>query len=383
MANLFLNPQFVLICTTNLSLFLVLSTWSFLPLFIVQTGGDSADAGLIMGSLGLTSLGSLPFLAPLIDRYGRKGFIVFGVLLAGLSNAGFYLFTSYSPLMIVVRLVQGVAFAACFNACSTAVVDLVPQEQRDQGIGLFGASSSMAVAVGPYLGEQVLLRWGFDAYFMLLIGYGLIGACTGLLLKEPQREVGDHEVWGFFPTAVRDRHVSMMLLAAAFGAGFAAMNTFLPLYARTLGLHTGLFFVSYGVSLLLIRLFLGQLLNRVRREVLIFTCLLGFGLVLLATSRIYLVIHTVGLGVAFGALQGISYPAMMARMVDRSRDHNRAVVVSLFTGSFGAGINASLLLWGLLADLKGLPFMYLSAAAAMFLCAALWLSACLTSRPGR
>ena len=132
-ASLLLNAQFLLICTTNLSLFLVLSTWSFLPLFIVEIGGDSADAGLIMGSMGLTSLGSLPFIAPLIDRYGRKGFIVGGALLVGISNAGFLFFSTYSPLMVVVRLIQGVGFAACFNGCATAVVDLVPPEQRDQG----------------------------------------------------------------------------------------------------------------------------------------------------------------------------------------------------------------------------------------------------------
>jgi MFS family permease len=87
----------------------------------------------------------------------------------------------------------------------------------------------------------------------------------------------------------------------------------------------------------------------------------------------YLPIHVVALGLLFGILQGISYPAMMATMVDRSGEHNRAVVVGLFTGSFGVGINASLLLWGVVAELKGLRFMYLSAAAGMTLCAVTWI----------
>ena len=380
--GLLMNTQFLLICTANLSLFLVLSTWSFLPLFIVEIGGDSADAGLVMGSMGVTSLGSLPFISPLIDRYGRKGFIIGGALLVGISNAGFLLFSSYSPLMVAVRLIQGVGFAACFNGCSTAVVDLVSPEQRDQGIGLFGASSSLAVAFGPYWGERILLWWGFDYYFLLLIGYGLIGTCAALLLREPERTVGLHEARGFFPTAIRDRYVSMMALAAAFGAGFAAMNVFLPLYAKTLGLHSGMFFVAYGLSLLVIRLFLGHLLDRIRRETLIWACLLVFGVMLWMTSKVYLVVHTILLGIVFGALQGIAYPAMMARMVDRSRDHNRGIVVGLFTGSFGAGLNASVLVWGWVAEMKGLPSMYLSAAAAMFLCGAVSLGVNLVRRNG-
>ncbi|MFH0825441.1 MAG: MFS transporter [Pseudomonadota bacterium] len=154
MGRILSNPQFLLITGANLALFLVLSSWSFLPVFVVDLGGTKADAGLLMGSIGITSLGSVPLRAPLIVRWGRKVFIVPGVLLVGVSNLGFMFFDSYSPLMILVRLVQGIAFAGCFNGCSTAIVDLLPPERRAQGIGLFGASSSLAVAVGPYISRS-------------------------------------------------------------------------------------------------------------------------------------------------------------------------------------------------------------------------------------
>lgn len=369
MTGILLSSQFLLIGATNFSLFLVLSTWSFLPLFIVDIGGNSTDVGLIMGSIGITTLGSLPFVTPLMDRYGRKPFIVGGALVAGVSNAGFFLFDSYSLLIAVVRLIQGAAFAACFNGCSTAVVDLVPAESRAQGIGLFGVSSSLAVAIGPYLGEKVLLGWGFDAYFLLLVGFGLTGFFIGLLVKEPPRRISQKEVHGFFPTALRDHHLPMMAIAALFGSGFGAMNYFFPLYAKTLGLHAGIFFVSYGVSLLAARIVIAPIADRVRRETLILACLVGFGSMLLLTSAIGFAWHTIALGVLFGVLQGLSYPALMARMVDRSRAANRAVVVGLFTGSFGAGINGSVLVWGVLADLWGLKVMYLASGAVMLICA--------------
>ena len=38
----------------------------------------------------------------------------------------------------------------------------------------------------------------------------------------------------------------MMITAGIFGSGFAAMNTFFPLYAKNLGLRAGVFFVCYG-----------------------------------------------------------------------------------------------------------------------------------------
>jgi MFS family permease len=365
-----LSVQFLYIAATNLCLFLVVSTWSFLPLFIVELGGNNVDVGLVMGSLGVTSLGSLPFLAPLIDRYGRRMFIVGGILLIGFTNAGFLLFDEYSPLMILVRLIQGVAFAACFNGCATAVVDLIPPDKRAQGIGLFGISGSLAVAVGPYMGEMFLLRWGFPSYFVLLMAFGAVGFLFALMIRDSDRRRTSERIQGFFPTARQNGYLAMMTMAAIFGSGFAAMNTFFPLYAKTLGLQAGLFFVGYGCSLITVRVFLGQLADRVNREKLIFFCLIGFGVMLVSTSQLSTLTQTVLLGMLFGVVQGLSYPAMMARMVDRASERNRAVVVALFTGSFGVGINVSVLAWGWMANLQGLSFMFLLGGIVMFLSAA-------------
>jgi predicted MFS family arabinose efflux permease len=92
---------------------------------------------------------------------------------------------------------------------------------------------------------------------------------------------------------------------------------------------------------------------------------------LILTSMISTLWHMVILGVLFGLLQGLSYPAMMAQMVDRSRETNRAVVVGLFTGSFGAGINLSVLVWGYVAEITGLAMMYMVGGILMYVAAAI------------
>jgi len=370
MPSLLFNVQFLCIAITNLCLFLIVSTWNFLPVFIVELGGNNMDVGLVMGSLGVTSLGSLPILAPLIDRYGRRMFIIGGILLIGLTNAGFAFFETYSPLMIVVRLIQGVAFAACFNGCATAIVDLIPPENRAQGIGLYGVSGSLAAALGPYMGETLLLRWGWQSYFLLLVGFGMLGFLLALMVREPERKGAGGRMQGFFPTARQNGYLAMMTIAAIFGSGFAAMNNFFPLFAKTLGLRAAIFFLGYGFTLITVRVFLGQLADRVNREKLIIVCLIGFGIMLCSTSQLSTMTQTALLGMLFGVVQGLSYPAMMARMVDRSSDHNRAVVVALFTGSFGVGINVSVLAWGWIANLHGLSFMFLVGGIVMFISAA-------------
>jgi len=359
MPSILFNVQFLLIAVTNLFLFLVVATWCFLPIVIVDLGGDSVDVGLVMGSIGITSLASLPILAPLIDKHGRKIFIIGGMLVIGLTNAGFLFFKSYSVLMILVRLVQGVAFSACFNGCATAIVDLLRPDERAQGIGLFGVSGSIAVAIGPFLGEKVLLSWGTEAYFLLLVGFGLIGFLAALTMRETDRTSSRGRIKGFFPTAFQDGYLSMMIMAGIFGSGFAAMNTFFPLYAKNLGLRAGVFFVCYGASLLAVRITLGSLADRIDRGKLIFACLIGFSILLISTSQMDSMAQSIFLGALFGIIQGLSYPAMMARMVDRSNAENRAVVVALFTGSFGVGINSSVVIWGFIAKIQGLSFMFM------------------------
>ncbi|MGC8908167.1 MAG: MFS transporter [Desulfomonilaceae bacterium] len=383
MYELLKNTQFLLVSLTNLCLFLVVSTWSFLPVFIVNLGGNNFDVGLVMGSIGVTSLGALPLLAPLIDRFGRKIFILTGIFIIGVSNACFLLFDAYSPLMMVVRLVQGVAFAACFNGCATFVADIVPPDKRAQGFGLFGVSGSTAVAIGPYVGETLLLHWGFPSYFWLLVGFGMLGFCTAIMVQNKPLKRPSSKPRGFFPTAFRDGHLAMMAVAAVCGSGFAAMNTFYPLHVRNLGYQAGAFFVCYGVSLVLVRVLLGALADNMRREKLIFYCILGFGLLLFGTSHIASLIQTILLGALFGLVQGLSYPAMMARMVDRSNEGNRAVVVSLFTGSFGVGINVSVLGWGYIANQEGLAAMFLIGGVLMFAAAAIFFWQFMVGKPWR
>ena len=296
--------------------------------------------------------------------------MVIGIFVVGVSNLGFMLFQHYSPWMLLIRLIQGLAFAACFNACSTALVDLLPFNKRVQGIGLYGISGSLAVAVGPYLGETVIIHFGFNAYFALLSVFGIIGACLGLAFKEPFICIRSRvPKVRFFRTVIQGKHVAMMSLVAVFGSGFAAMNTFFPLFAKSLGIRAGIFFTSYGATLIIVRLVLGTVVDRMNRDKLILVCLLGFGALLVATAQIQSMVQTIYLGILFGATQGLSYPAMMARMVDKSSDANRAIVVSLFTGSFGVGINLSVLLWGFIGEINGLPFMFAFGGSLMFVTA--------------
>ena len=273
--------------------------------------------------------------------------------------------------MILVRLIQGIAFAACFNGCATAVVDLVPAENRAQGIGFFGVFGSLAVSVGPYLGELFLSHWGPKIYFLLLVTVWDHGIYCGVDDQRAPTEGRPPRHYGLLPHGLPKRIYCDDGHGCNFRFRLRRDEYLFPRFAKTLGLQAGIFFVCYGCSLILVRLLLGQLADRVNRDRLILACLIGFGITLGGTSQITSLYQVCLLGLLFGVVQGMSYPAMMARMLDRSNPDNRAVVVALFTGSFGVGINLSVLAWGAVAKSSGLPFMFLVGSFTMFLSAAI------------
>lgn len=375
MGKTIVTRNFLMVASSNFFLILIVATWSLLPLYIVDLGGRETDVGIVMSALGVTSFGALPFVAPLLDRYGRKIFIIWGAGLAGASNLAYLVFDHFSLWFILIRLVQGIAFACCFNACVASIVDNAPAERRAQAIGWFGISGSLAFAIGPYLGEETIIHLGFKFYFILLFLFGAIGAFIGSLVKESERMASQTKgALGFFGTARKGKYPGMILVAVIFGSAFASMNTFFPLYASGIGLRAGFFYMGFGTSLILTRLFFGQIGDRIEKEKIIFSCFASFTVLLAAASQIFLLYHTVILGLAFGVIQAFCYPAMMARMVEGSNDSNRGVVVSLFTGAMGLGINLSPVGWGFVADLVGLTTMYIIGSAIMFFAsvAVLW-----------
>ena len=151
--------NFTLIIVANFFFFSNFSSFFLLPLYIKQLGGTEADIGFIMCSFGITSLGAIPFVTYLIDRYGRKPFMLFGALLMLVSSLLFLALSDLSKLIYLFRMLQGIGFAFFFTSAATSAADIVPISRRAQGLGIFGAFTILSYAIGPTLGEFILNRF--------------------------------------------------------------------------------------------------------------------------------------------------------------------------------------------------------------------------------
>ncbi|NIU87041.1 MAG: MFS transporter, partial [Nitrosopumilaceae archaeon] len=79
------------------------SAFFLLPLYIKDLGGDEANIGFIMGSFGITSLGAIPFVAYLVDKFGRRKFMLLGYGIMFAASLGYLFISHLSPVFYLLR----------------------------------------------------------------------------------------------------------------------------------------------------------------------------------------------------------------------------------------------------------------------------------------
>jgi MFS family permease len=168
-----LSPAFVRVTLANFCFFLDFASFFLLPLHVRDLGGSERMVGYVMGTNGVAGLVSVFLLGPVLDRYGRRRFMRAGLAVMLLSTLGYLAVDRVGPLLFALRVVQGVAFAAGFNAASTLAAALAPPTRRAAALGLFGVSRPRALA--PTIGERLSCRrLSICSSSWLLLGGGLV-----------------------------------------------------------------------------------------------------------------------------------------------------------------------------------------------------------------
>ncbi|MBC8419598.1 MAG: MFS transporter, partial [Desulfobacterales bacterium] len=193
------------------------------PLFITIHGGSKADIGIIMGAAVLSSVLCRPWISEMIDRLGRKRSYGIGCIITSLLSLSYLMFRGelagfYLPLLLV-RLLHGVGLAICFTSGFTYIADIVPKERLNEGIGMFGVTALVGMAIGPVVAEIIIGE--FDFPFLFLVAAGM--ACIGFFLHLPLGESYDGRVNGsetsFFSVLIRKKMLLVAVLALLFGFG--------------------------------------------------------------------------------------------------------------------------------------------------------------------
>lgn len=361
MTEKLLGPRLLLVMGAMLAFYVCVGVLvPVLPVFI-ENGMSSGEAmvGVTAVAFSVAAVFSRPLITLIGVQWGRRALMIGGGFVGAAGALGLVL-VSEPWQVLPLRALMGIGEAALFVGASTIAVDLAPPNRRAEAASYLSLSVFGGLAIGPILGEAVLgdvpsaargLGIGnFDAVFVLAAAMALVAALASFLVPrwvgpKPER----HPVRWLEKTAV----FPGLLLASGIAA-WTAFATFLPTYAKDLGISgSAPFFFLYSVICVILRFFGARWPEQwgLRRTVFGALSLLFVGMVVVSSWASEPGIWVSTLLLSFGMT--FLYPSLLAMSVNGVSDAQRVAVVSSFTMFFEIGATAGGLVLGGVAELFG------------------------------
>lgn len=367
---------------TYLGNFVLMST---LPLHVLNIGGNKIMAGLITGIYSLTGLISRLQIGSLLDRKDRKIIMLSGLavlLLVILS----YNAAAYSIIMLfALRAVHGLGWSTITTSTSTIASDLIPAERRNEGMGFFGISISVAMVIGPGLGLYVMNHYTHTALFLLSACFILLALLAGFSRNyhnpgQPVKLPNTAEIRenskntrtaAIEKTALWPSFIFLIIVMT-----YSTIMIFLPPYVREKGLSDiGSFYTMMALAMILTRFTTGRIADRygTTKVVVPGMLLLAIALQLLfmATSLPMFFTAAIIYGLGFGAVQ----PALNALVISLAPAKRRGAANATFLGAMDIGGIIGAIVWGVVAQVLGFSYIYSASAILIVLSVAMYLVA--------
>jgi len=343
------------------------------PGYLLELGADEVRIGLIVGVAGLATIFVRPWAGRMMDLHSRRLVIRVGTLMVAVSTLAMGFIMHLGVLVVTVRLVQGIGQAIAITAFWTYIADRIPDENRAQGIALFGISGLLPMGIAPAIGDGILTTdWGYQGLFIVAASFAMVAFVLSLFLERSGVNVGATTTG--FAAVLRSKALRPVWVATAFlSIGFTTTFIFIKTYATTTGLNSvGPFFAAFALAAVVWRLVFGKVPDRVgpRRIV-------GPGLALYAVGLaiVGLVGGTGGLalgGLVTGLGHGITYPVVLAIATVRAPVGDRGTATATFTAVFDLVLFSVAPLLGLVIGAFGYPAMFFTVATALLVGIALF-----------
>jgi MFS family permease len=174
------NRNYLKVMTANFALFFAFYLLTpLLPLYLYETFGATKDViGLVLSGYTIVALLFRPFSGFFVDSFPRKMVLLISYSAFAIFFAG-YLAASSLLLFTIVRTLHGGPFGAVTVANSTVAIDVLPSSRRNEGIGYYGLSNNLAMAISPTF---ALFVYSETHNFQLLFWLAFAVATFGLIV---------------------------------------------------------------------------------------------------------------------------------------------------------------------------------------------------------
>lgn len=147
---------------------------------------DIAHVGWSLTSFFLgISIGQL-FYGPILDRFGRKPPVLFGLVLYGLAAIS-CMFSPNVEWLVGMRFVLALGGCAGMVASRAVVQDLYPAHESARVFSILMLVMGIAPIIAPTLGGGIVSNWGWRAIFGVLTGISIVSFLLVYFLLDETR----------------------------------------------------------------------------------------------------------------------------------------------------------------------------------------------------
>ncbi len=333
-----------------------------LPFYLIEKfNADSALIGTILASYTLTALLTRPFSGFMVDYFSRKPLLVTCYILFVGFFAG-YIIAGTLVFFAILRAAHGFSFGMVTVSNSTMAIDVMPASKRNVGIGYYGLSTNIAMALSPTLALFLHDHYGnYDYIFLCSLLTGIFGLTCVSLIKAPQKITSAGEPLSldrFFLLKGIPAGINVALLSFIYGI----MSTYVAIYGEQevhIQSGTGYFFMLMAFGLITSRLLSAHQMNRGK---LVQTITLGI-LFMIVGFSCFILLKTPYIFYLSAFLIGMSYgfvcPAFQAMFINLARHNQRGTANSTYLTCWDIGLGAGVFIGGHIAKASNYTTAYL------------------------
>jgi multidrug resistance protein len=247
------SPKAAVLGVVGLAFFTDNAAYSMLPPLLPEyarlLGLRQNHLGLLFSSFAMAVLLTAFPLGAWADRRGRRG-----PFLAGLAGFGaatlLFAFAGSFPVLLLARVLQGVAAAATWVTGQAMIADHFPGNQRGRAMSAGLACANLGLFLGPGFAGWMARLWTIRAAFLAVAALAVVNALARLALlpADPPGRAAPGGLWALLRDAGIRRVAGVMAMAAGLEA---LLEAILPLHlARALGMGSAAIGMAFTTAAL-------------------------------------------------------------------------------------------------------------------------------------
>ena len=338
-----------------------------LPLYLSESFGSTKDMiGLVLSGYTITALLLRPFSGYVVDSFPRKKVLLICLTLYFIFFGG-YLLASSLLMFAIVRTLHGGPYGASTVANNTVAIDVLPSSRRNEGIGYYGLSNNLAMAIAPTISVFIYKYvHNFDVLFWLAFVVAGLGLWVDYTVKLPEKQLLKDKKALSLDRFFLLKGWMIGLNICAFGFCYGVLSNYLAIYGKeVMGITsgTGTYFMLLSIGLILSRLQgakslrEGKLTHNAAGGIVLST--IGYTLFIAMPNMI----GYYGSAILIGLGNGHMWPAMQNMIINVAHNNERGTANSTLLTSWDLGIGLGILAGGTIAEFAGYASAFWTMAA--------------------